>query len=90
MKLKCDILLSTFAFKFNLRRYNQARLNEQLEAERNERELAEKQLLDMKEAYDKLLEELEWRRKFNSCEWQGLTLVHVRAQLEQLQDTFMS
>jgi len=25
-----------------------------------------------------------------TADWQGLTLVHVRAQLEQLQDTFMS
>jgi len=46
-----------------------ARLQEQLEAERYARVLAEKELRDMKEAHDKLLEELEWRRKFNSCEW---------------------
>jgi hypothetical protein len=29
LKLKCDVLLSTSAFKFNLRRYNEASLAEQ-------------------------------------------------------------
>ena len=32
LKLKCDMLLSTFAFKINLRRYDKARLEGELGA----------------------------------------------------------
>ena len=60
LKLKCDKLRSTFAFKFNLRRYTKAAA------------------------------QVAHEGGGGGANRQGLTLVHIRAQLEQLQDTFMS
>jgi len=66
LKENCDVLLSTSAFIFNLRRYN----------------VVLYQIFGV--PFDRGI------KMHKMAGRQGLTLIHVRAQLEQLQDTFMS
>jgi len=68
LKLQCDLLLSSYAFKFGLRRYTMAAEEWTARAEAAFREINTDKMYTMQQAL--------------------LTLVHIRAQHEQLQDTF--
>ena len=79
LKLRYDLSLSSFAFNFNLRRCTLARLTWNYFPAALHRPSAALMLDSAAEGAGG-----------GGGGGQGLTLVHARAQLEQLKDTFMS
>ena len=85
LRLNIDILLSTSAFKINLRRYRWVGLG--TDDIMNMEGHPTSDLISVLKQY---LVSFFWVTATISTNGQGRTLVHVRARLEQLQDTFMS
>jgi len=79
-------LLSKFAFKFNLRRYNTQRTRAHLIGGA----LAGPLLAQAAGLVRRADDDVAAAAAAEASQRRGLTLVHVRAQLEQLQDTFLS